>query len=66
MREIGQKIVRIESDLDERRRELASLSSMKATLASLQEQLQMLVNAYMTLGQLSLQMYSSAPPPPYV
>ncbi|KAM3450154.1 hypothetical protein NHJ6243_009858 [Beauveria neobassiana] len=41
------KIVRLESDLDEMKRELAGLSSVRATLSGLQEQLQMLLNAYM-------------------
>ncbi|KAM3560563.1 hypothetical protein ARSEF4850_003606 [Beauveria asiatica] len=59
--ETGQKIVRVEGDVDEMKRELAGLSSVRANLAGLQEQLQMLLNAYMIPGQ----MYPSAQPPSY-
>ncbi|KAM3554289.1 hypothetical protein ARSEF4850_006529 [Beauveria asiatica] len=65
VREIAQKIGRMESDLDGIKRELAGLSSMRTTLAGLQEQLQMLLSAYMIHSQLPSQMYPSAQPPPY-
>ncbi|KAM3520391.1 hypothetical protein MY4038_009442 [Beauveria bassiana] len=65
VREIAQKIGRMESDLDGMKRELAGLSSMRVSLAGLQEQLQMLLSAYMIHSQLPSQMYPSAQPPPY-
>lgn len=48
--EIGQKVGHVENDVGDMKRELADFRSMQAALASLQEQLQMLLNGYIMPG----------------
>ncbi|KAJ2977699.1 hypothetical protein NQ176_g4229 [Zarea fungicola] len=64
----NQKIDCFENELNEVKKELAGLNTMRETLAIFQQQLQMLLNAFMLPGQLPLQFpdqtYPSAYPPP--
>ncbi|KAJ2978933.1 hypothetical protein NQ176_g3539 [Zarea fungicola] len=65
---LNQKIDCFENELNEVKKQLTGLNTMRETLAILQQQLQMLLNAFMLPGQLPLQFpdqtYPSAYPPP--
>lgn len=62
--EIGQKVGRIESDVANMKSQLVEFSNMKAALASLQEQLQMLLNGGIMPD--TFPMYPFDQPPPGV
>ena len=60
--EIGQKVGRVESAVSTMENQLAEFSSMKAALASLHEQLQMLFNGCIMPDTFPMYPYNQPPP----